>query len=196
MHSERLKAFTDGVLAVIITIMVLELKPPHGATPEALLELMPVFLSYVLSFIYVAIYWNNHHHFFTLAPKVNGTVLWCNLHLLFWISLIPFTTAWMGEHELQPWPTAVYGFVLLACAVAWALMQASIIRLQGPNSELREATGRDWKGKASPILYLIGIALAFVTPILADVIYAAVAGMWLIPDRRVQTVVQRKHQDD
>jgi len=185
MNSDRLKALTDGVIAVIITIMVLEMKPPEGATLSALLGLAPVFLSYVLSFLYVAIYWNNHHHFFALIPKVDGGIMWANLHLLFWLSLIPFATAWMGEHELRSWPTAIYGAVLLACAVAWYIMQSVIIRAQGPGSALARALGRDWKGTLSPLFYACGIGLAFVQPALAALVYALVALLWLVPDRRI-----------
>lgn len=193
MNSDRLKALTDGVVAVIITIMVLEMKPPESTTPAALLALAPVFLSYVLSFLYVAIYWNNHHHFYLLAPRVTGGILWANFNLLFWLSLIPFATAWMGEHELQPWPTAVYGFVLLACALAWFLMQTVIIRTQGADSPLRQALGPDWKGKLSPVLYLTGMGLAFVAPGLAALIYSGVSLLWLVPDRRVHRAVQAHH---
>ena len=196
MNSDRLKALTDGVVAVIITIMVLEMKPPESTSPEALLKVAPVFLSYILSFIYVGIYWNNHHHFFVLTPRINGGIMWANLHLLFWLSLTPFATAWMGEHELQPWPTAVYGLVLLACALAWYVMQTAIVRLQGPDSELRRAIGGDWKGKLSPVLYIAGIALSFVQPALAALIYAAVALLWLIPDRRVHRAVHERHAAD
>ena len=190
MTSERLVAFTDGVVAVIITIMVLEMKPPAGADPAALAALWPVFSAYALSFAYVAIYWNNHHHFFKLAPQVNGAVMWANLALLFCLSLVPFATAWMGAHPFSPWPTAVYGASLLASAIAFLIMQWAIIRLQGPASALKAAVGGDLKGKASPLLYLAGVALAFVSPPLADVLFAAVAVMWLIPDRRVAEVVR------
>lgn len=193
MDSDRLKAFTDGVLAVVITIMVLELRPPEGASPHDLLELGPVFLSYLLSFIYVAIYWNNHHHFFMLIPKVDGAILWSNLALLFCLSLIPFSTAWFGEHALEPWPTALYGAVLLACAVAWYVMQSVIIRAQGPDSKLRRAIGGDWKGKASPFFYLAGIGAAFFSPWVSTLIYAGVAAVWLIPDRRVHRFIQPEH---
>lgn len=189
MSSDRLKALTDGVVAVIITIMVLEMKPPAGNNPQALAAVLPVFLSYVLSFVYVAIYWNNHHHFFQLTPKVNGAILWANLNLLFWLSLIPFTTAWMGRRELRPWPTAIYGLTLLACAVAWHAMQSVIIRSQGSQSELRRAVGGDWKGKTSAAGYLAGVGMSFVQPVVAALIYAAVASLWLIPDRRVNRVV-------
>lgn len=190
MGSERLLALTDGVIAVIITIMVLEMKAPEGVHLAALAALWPVFLSYVLSFVYVAIYWNNHHHFYKLAPEVDGTILWANFNLLFWLSLVPFTTAWMGEHPFTPVPTALYGVSLLACALAWYGMQAAIMRSQGPESALRRAVGRDLKGKTSPLLYIAGIALAFVVPVLAYLIYAAVALMWLIPDRRVEQAVR------
>jgi uncharacterized membrane protein len=189
MTSERLKALTDGVVAIVITIMVLEMKPPAGSTPAALAGVLPVFLCYALSFVYIAIYWNNHHHFFLLAPKVDGAVLWANLHLLFWLSLIPFTTSWMGEHELRPWPTAVYGLSLLACATAWRVMQSAIIRSQGEQSDLRRAVGGDWKGNASMVGYVAGVSTAFVQPAAAALIYAAVASMWFIPDRRVHRVM-------
>lgn len=189
MNSDRLKAFTDGVVAVIITIMVLEMKPPEGATLEDLLKVAPVFVSYVLSFIYVAIYWNNHHHFFALTPQVNGAVMWANLHLLFWLSLVPFATAWAGEHPLQPWPSAAYGAILLACALAWYLMQIAIFRAQGPDSDLRRATGRDWKGKSSPVACAVAIGVSFIEPGIAALIYAAVAAVWLIPDLRVNRVI-------
>jgi len=196
MNSDRLKALTDGVIAVIITIMVLEMKPPEGATPEALLTLAPVLLSYVLSFIYVAIYWNNHHHFFALTPKVSAGIMWANFNLLFWLSLIPFATAWMGEHELQPWPTAAYGFVLLACAVAWYVMQSAIIRAQGADSPLHRAIGSDWKGKLSPLLYAGGMGLAFVSPAWAAATYAFVALLWLVPDSRVHHEASANHRAD
>jgi uncharacterized membrane protein len=187
--SERLLALTDGVVAVIITIMVLEMKAPHGTDLAALASLWPVFLSYVLSFVYVAIYWHNHHHFFKLAPKVDGPILWANSNLLFWLSLVPFTTAWMGEHEFVPVPTAVYGASLLACALAWYVMQLTIVRSQGTDSLIRRAIGKDRKGKLSPALYLLGIGLAFVAPVISDLIYAAVALWWLIQDRRVEAVL-------
>jgi uncharacterized membrane protein len=176
---------------VIITIMVLELKPPHGAEFGDLVRLWPTFLSFALSFVYVAIYWNNHHHFFKLVPRVNGAVMWANLNLLFWLSLIPFTTAWMDEHNLDPLPVAVYGASLLCCALSWYLMQGTIVRMQGPESSLRQALGRDLKGKLSPLLYLTSIALAFVTPFAAYAIYALMAAMWLIPDRRVEAALSR-----
>lgn len=189
MTRERLTAFTDGVLAVIITIMVLEMKPPHGADLAALCALWPVFLSYALSFVYVAIYWNNHHHFFQLVERVDGAILWANLHLLFWLSLIPFATAWMGENHNAPLPTALYGASLFMPAVAWSAMQAVIIRHQGAASPLRRAIGADLKGKASPFIYAAGVGLAFVNPLIADALYLAAALMWLVPDRRVEAAL-------
>lgn len=189
MTSERLRALTDGVIAVIITVMVLEMKPPHGAGWNDLREVGPVFLSYVLSFVYVAIYWNNHHHFFQLVPKVSGGVLWANLSLLFWLSLVPFTTAWAGEHPLTVAPTALYGASLLACASAWGMMQTVIIRSQGSASPLKRAIGSDWKSRLSPAIYLLGIALAFAAPLGAYACYLAVALLWLILDRRVEAAL-------
>ncbi|HBK08024.1 MAG TPA: hypothetical protein DDZ81_19575 [Acetobacteraceae bacterium] len=189
MGSERLIALTDGVVAVVITIMVLELKPPHGVNLASLAELWPTFLSFVLSFIYVAIYWNNHHHFFQLVPNVNGSVMWANLNLLFWLSLIPFTTAWMDEHNLSAVPVAVYGVSLLCCALSWYVMQTAIVRMQGANSALRRALGRDLKGKLSPLFYLLGIGLAFIDPLASYAVYAAMAVAWLIPDRRVEATL-------
>ena len=187
MNRDRLTAFTDGVLAVIITIMVLEMRPPHGSTLADLAALTPVFMSYVLSFIYIGLYWNNHHHFFQLVKAVNGTILWANLHLLFWLSIVPFTTAWVGENPFAAGPTAIYGVALLMAAIAWYLMQTVIIRQQGDTSPLRRALGRDLKGKLSPFIYLAGIGLAFVNTVAADLLYLGVALMWLIPDRRVET---------
>jgi uncharacterized membrane protein len=184
--SERLIALTDGVIAVIITIMVLELKPPHGADLASLRELGPTFLSFALSFVYVAIYWNNHHHFFRLVPHVGASIMWANLNLLFWLSLIPFATAWTDEHGGAPAPVAVYGAVLLACAVSWRIMQAAIVRAQGSGSPLSAAIRGDIKGGASIVIYTVAIGLAFVAPILAYACYAAAAAWWLIPDRRVE----------
>ncbi len=189
--SERLIALTDGVIAVIITIMVLELKPPHDADLASLRDLAPTFLSFVLSFVYVAIYWNNHHHFFRLVPHVTAAVMWANLNLLFWLSLIPFTTAWMDEHGSAPVPVAVYGAVLLLCALSWYVMQVAIVRAQGPGSPLRQAIGRDLKGKTTPLVYLLGMACAFVAPVLAYGCYAALALWWVLPDRRVETALSR-----
>jgi uncharacterized membrane protein len=188
MERDRLTAFTDGVLAVIITIMVLEMKPPHGAGLADLIALWPVFTSYVLSFIYIGIYWNNHHHFFQLVKTVDGAILWANLHLLFWLSMIPFATSWMGENHFAPAPTALYGVALMMPAVAWPMMQAAIIHRQGPDSPLRRALGRDIKGKISPFLYLAGAAAAFASTLAADLIYIAATLLWLVPDRRMEAV--------
>ncbi|HMV30783.1 MAG TPA: TMEM175 family protein [Gemmatimonadales bacterium] len=186
MSKERLLAFSDGVIAIIITIMVLELKPPHQPDLSALSPLLPVFLSYVLSFVYVAIYWNNHHHMLHVMPRVNGAILWANAHLLFWLSLFPFTTAWMGENHLAPAPTALYGAVLFMAAIAYYVLQRAILAECGPESVLARAIGRDLKGKLSPVLYLAAIALAFVNQWLATAIYTMVALMWLVPDRRIE----------
>jgi uncharacterized membrane protein len=186
MGATRLEAFSDGVLAIIITIMVLELKVPHEASWDALQSLAPVLLSYILSFVYVGIYWNNHHHLLHACKQVNGRILWANLHLLFWLSLLPFVTGWMGENHFAPLPSALYGVVLLAAALAYWLLQQSIVRAQGERSALRSALGRDWKGKISPLLYLAAIASTFFALWLAQVIYVAVALMWLVPDRRIE----------
>jgi uncharacterized membrane protein len=196
MKTERLSAFSDGVLAIIITIMVLELKAPHEATWHALLALWPVFLSYVLSFCYVAIYWNNHHHLLHALPRVTGGVLWANMHLLFWLSLIPFTTAWMGENHAAELPTALYGAVLLASAIAYFILQAKIVALNGPGSPLVRALGRDIKGKVSPVLYAAGIVLSFYAPLAANALYALVAVMWLVPDRRIEITMQHHRHHD
>ena len=192
MNSGRLEAFSDGVIAIIITIMVLELKVPHGATADALLPLIPAFLSYVLSFIYVGIYWNNHHHLLHTCERVNGAILWANLHLLFWLSLFPITTAWIGENHLAAQPSALYGAVLLMAAVAYWMLQAAIIGSQGPDSLLKKAVGSDWKGKLSPVLYLIGVAAACRSPRLAQGVYVLVALLWLVPDRRIERALLRQ----
>ena len=189
MERDRLTAFTDGVLAVIITIMVLEMKPPHGTGLADLAELAPVFLSYLLSFVYIGIYWSNHHHFFQLVQRVDGAILWANIHLLFWLSLVPFATAWMGENHFSAAPTALYGVSLLMPALAWYLMQMTIMERQGRDSALRVALGRDLKGKLSPLIYLVGIACAFVNPAISDALYLAVALAWLVPDRRVEAAL-------
>jgi len=189
MKKERLLAFSDGVIAIIITIMVLELKVPHGAEWAALTKLVPVFLSYVLSFIYIAIYWNNHHHLMHTVTRVNGLILWANTHLLFWISLIPFATGWMGENHFAPLPTAVYGAALLMPALAYYLLQMAIVRTQGTNSPLAKLLGNDIKGKISPVLYAAAIALAFVSPWISCGIYVLVALMWLIPDSRIEKAI-------
>ncbi len=192
MGKSRLEAFSDGVLAVIITIMVLEMKAPHGAQLAALAPVVPAFLSYVLSFLYIGIYWNNHHHMFQAARRVSGGVLWANLHLLFWLSLLPFATAWMGENHFASLPTAAYGVVLLMAALAYWLLQRCIIAIEGPQSLLGRAVGADWKGKASQVLYLLGIAASFVLPALAQALYVAVALMWLVPDRRIERLVDHE----
>ncbi len=189
MSKERLLAFTDGVIAIIITIMVLELKIPHAAGVAALEEVTPIFLSYVLSFLYVAIYWNNHHHFFHLVRHVDGGVLWANMHLLFRLSLIPFATGWMGENHFAVIPTAVYGVALLMPALAWFVMERTIIAREGGDSALAHALGRDVKGKISPVLYLAGVGSAFLDTRLADALYVLVALMWLVPDRRIERVI-------
>ncbi len=190
MKRDRVTAFTDGVFAVIITIMVIDLRPPHGASLADLMALWPVFLSYVLSYLYVGIYWNNHHHFFHLVDQVEGAVLWSNLNLLFWLSFVPFTTAWMSQNEFAPVPTALYGVSLLMPALAWYVMFRVIVRQQGEGSRLLRAIGRDLKAKISPLLYLTGIGLSFVDVRLADAIYVGVALMWLLPDRRVERAVR------
>ncbi len=189
MGKERLTAFSDGVLAIIITIMVLELRVPEGAGFAALRPEIPVLLSYALSFIYIAIYWNNHHHLFSVTEKINGTVMWANMHLLFWLSLTPFVTEWAGRHPFAPAPTAVYGGLLLMASLAYWLLQRAILKMQGANSLLGAALGRDLKGKLSPALYALAIALAFVSPLLSAMLYIAVALLWLIPDRRIENAV-------
>ena len=194
MEKTRLEAFSDGVIAIIITIMVLELKVPHATEFAELKPLLPVFLSYVLSFIYVGIYWNNHHHMFHSTRHVTGGILWANLYLLFWLSLFPFTTGWMGENHLAPTPTAVYGFVLLMAALAYFILQRTIIVQQGRDSLLAAAVGRDWKGKLSPVLYFLAIPLAFVSPWFSSGIYVFVALMWLVPDRRIERVLMQREK--
>jgi len=189
MGKNRMEAFSDGVIAIIITIMVLEMKVPHGDGIAALLPLVPVLLSYVLSFVYLGIYWNNHHHLLHASQTVTGSVLWANLHLLFWLSLVPFTTGWMGENHFATLPVAAYGFVLLMAAVAYWILQRRIIAAQGEHSIVQRAIGNDWKGKLSPLLYVTAIALAFVYPWAAVAIYALVALMWVVPDRRIERVL-------
>jgi uncharacterized membrane protein len=186
MGKGRLEAFSDGVMAIIITIMVLELKVPHGEALASLLPLAPVFLSYVLSFVYVGIYWSNHHHMLHASGKVTGAVLWANLHLLFWLSLFPFVTGWMGENHFAPVPAALYGVVLLMAAIAYWVLQQTIIATEGPTSLLGRAVGRDWKGKLSPVLYLTAIVATFWQAWIAQVIFASVALLWLVPDRRIE----------
>ncbi|MCJ0825269.1 TMEM175 family protein [Luteimonas sp. 50] len=191
MNKSRLEAFSDGVIAIIITIMVLELKVPHEATFAALAPLWPVLLSYVLSFVYVGIYWSNHHHMLAAARHVSGGALWANLHLLFWLSLFPFATAWMGENHFAAAPTAAYGVVLLMAAIAYWLLQQKLIALDGPDSTLRRAIGGDWKGKLSPLAYIAGIAASFWQPWIAEALYVAVALVWLVPDRRIEGTLHR-----
>ncbi len=186
MSTTRLEAFSDGVIAILITIMVLELHVPHGTDWNAVRSTVFTLLLYVLSFVYIGIYWTNHHHMFHATEHVNGAVLWANLHLLFWLSLVPFVTNWMGENHFTSLPTAIYGVVLLAAAIAYYILQTAIIRQEGPDSKLARAIGSDFKGKISPVLYLTGIGLAFVHPMLADAIYVLVAIMWLVPDRRIE----------
>ena len=185
-----MEAFSDGVFAIVITLLVLELKVPHGTSFEELRPVLPVLLSYVLSFIYVGIYWNNHHHMLHLVQTVTGPILWANLHLLFWLSLVPFVTAWMGENQLTTLPVALYGGVLLMAAVAYLILMTLIIRHEGRESAIAKAMGRDFKGKASPFLYATGIGLAFVQPLISVGLYVLVAAMWFIPDRRVERTLE------
>jgi uncharacterized membrane protein len=189
MGKGRLEAFSDGVVAIIITIMVLELRVPHEATFAALRPVLPVFLCYVLSFVYVGIYWSNHHHMLHVTRRVDGTILWANLHLLFWLSLIPFVTAWMGENHFESAPSALYGGVLLMSALAYSLLQREIVVREGRDSLLARAVRRDFKGKISPVLYAVAIPLAYVSPWISGGLYVAVALMWLVPDRRIERVV-------
>lgn len=191
MNKTRLEAFSDGVIAIIITIMVLELKVPHGAQLAELRPLLPVFLSYILSFIYVGIYWTNHHHMLHMVHRISGVILWGNLHLLFWLSLIPFVTGWLGENHFTPLPTALYGFVLLMCAIAYVILQRLIIGSQGERSPLKHAVGHDWKGKLSMVLYAASVPLAMVSPWISHTIYVLVAIMWLIPDTRIEKEFDR-----
>lgn len=194
MKKNRLEAFSDGVIAIIITIMVLELKVPHGEDVETLTPLIPIFLSYVLSFVYLGIYWNNHHHMLNAVQTVTGAILWANLHLLFWLSLIPFATGWMGENHFAPVPSALYGVVLLMAGVAYFILQQLIIKSQGPDSILKKAVRRDWKGKLSPVLYAAAIALAFRWEWISLGLYVLVALIWLIPDRRIEKVLRSAAQ--
>jgi TMEM175 potassium channel family protein len=195
MTKGRLEAFSDGVLAIIITIMVLELKAPHEATIEALRPLVPVFLSYVLSFVFLGIYWNNHHHLLQAARQVSGRILWANMHLLFWLSLIPFVTAWMGETGFAAWPVAAYGVVMLLAGVAYFILSRVLIAHHGEGSLLARAVGGDVKGKVSLLLYAVAIPLAFVDPRIACGLYVVIAVMWLVPDRRIETILtERAHE--
>ena len=195
MQKERLLAFSDGVIAIIITIMVLELKVPHEASFGALVKLAPVFLGYVLSFVYIAIYWVNHHHMLHTIERVTGGILWANMHLLFWLSLVPFTTGWMGENHFAPLPTALYGVSLLMPAIAYYILQTVIIRAEGPDCTLARAVGADWKGKLSPVAYVAAIPLAFVSPWLSCAIFLAIAILWLVPDRRIERIFAEGEKD-
>ncbi|MGH3744171.1 MAG: TMEM175 family protein [Mycobacteriales bacterium] len=186
MSTGRMEAFSDGVIAILITVMVLELPTPHGTTWSALHQALPVLLTYLMSFVYLGIYWNNHHHMLQATGRVTGLILWANLHLLFWLSLIPFTTSWLGENHFAATPAAGYGVVLLAAAAAYFGLQTVIVRDQGPGSAVADAVGGDWKGKASPVLYASGIGLSFVNRWLAVAVYVGVALVWLIPDRRLE----------
>ena len=191
MSTGRLEAFSDAVIAIVITILVLELEVPHEPDLAALGDVVPVFLTYVLSFVYLGIYWSNHHHMMVLTQRVNGRILWANLHLLFWLSLVPFTTAWMGETDFAESPTAVYGADPLLAAIAYFILQTAIIAEEGADSRLRTALGRDLKGKVSPLLYLAAIPLAFLSPWIALGLYVLVALMWLVPDRRIESALTR-----
>ena len=186
----RLEAFSDGMIAIIITVMVLELRAPQGTGPAALRPLVPVFFSYALSFIYLAIYWNNHHHLLHATHQINGRIMWMNMHLLFWLSLFPFVTAWVGQTKGAAWPTAFYGIVFFMAAIAYFLLQNSIVALEGKNSTLSAALGSDWKGKLSPVCYLLAIAFAFVSPWLSNAIYIFVALLWIVPDRRIENLAR------
>jgi len=194
MQKNRLEAFSDGVLAIIITIMVLDLRVPQGTDLTALKPVLPVFLSYVLSFVIIGIYWNNHHHLFHSTKQVSGSILWANMHLLFWLSILPFATAWMGENHLASMPTAIYGFVLLMASIAFYILQRAIISQQGHDSLLAEAIGSDWKGKLSLVLYIASIPLAFVSPWIANGLFILLASLWFIPDRRIERAIG-KHGD-
>lgn len=189
MGKSRFEAFSDGVIAILITIMVLEMKVPHGEDAEALRPVIPVFLSYVLSFVYLGIYWNNHHHMLHACRKVTGPMLWANLHLLFWLSLVPFVTGWMGENHFAAAPAALYGIVLLMAAIAYYILQQLIITSQGPGSLLKRAVGGDWKGKLSPVFYIIAIPMAFWSRWISLGLYVLVALVWLVPDRRIESVL-------
>lgn len=192
MNKNRLEAFSDGVLAIIITIMVLELKVPHGEDLAALRPLLPVFLSYVLSFIYVGIYWNNHHHLLQASRHVNGKVLWANLHLLFWLSLLPFVTGWMGENHFGSLPSAMYGGVLLMAAIAYWVLARSLMAAEGTESLLRKAVGKDYKGTVSVLMYAVAIPVAFVSPRISQLAFVVVALIWLVPDRRIERLMHRE----
>ncbi len=187
MTKTRVEAFSDGVVAILITIMVLELKVPHGADLESLRPLVPTFVTYVMSYIYLGIYWNNHHHLLHATGRITGAMLWPNLHLLFWLSLVPFATSWMGDNPFAPMPTAVYGVVLLMAAIAWTILRTIIIRHDGPHSKLKAAVGSDLKGTISGLLYIVAILIALVRPMVADAIYLGVSLLWIVPDRRIES---------
>ena len=193
MSKERLLAFSDGVIAILITIMVLELRVPHGSDWAALTPLVPVFLTYVLSFVYLGIYWNNHHHMFQITQRINGQILWANLHLLFWLSLVPFVTGWMGENHFAAVPTSAYGVVMVGSAIAYTILQTTILKEEGPNSRLAEAVKSDVKGKISIVLYVLAIPLAFINQFISDAIYVTVALIWLVPDPRIERRI--KHSE-
>jgi uncharacterized membrane protein len=190
VNRNRLEAFSDGVFAIIITIMVLEMKVPHGVDLDSLRPVLPIFMSYVLSFVYLGIYWNNHHHMLHTTHNVTGPMLWANLHLLFWLSLFPFATGWMGENHFALMPSALYGVILLMAAMAYWVLQIVIIRMQGPESLLKKAVGRDWKGKLSPVLYVLGIIATLWSPAVSQAIYVFVALLWLVPDKRIEKVLR------
>lgn len=192
MNKTRLEAFSDGVFAIIITIMVLEIKVPHGHNFEDLLALLPIFLSYVLSFIYLGIYWNNHHHMMHTVKHVSGSILWANMHLLFWLSLVPFATAWIGESGFEAAPMIVYGICLLLSAIAYFILQSQIIKQEGEHSILKKAIGNDLKGKVSPVIYLIAICLGWVNPFLSGALYVLVALIWLVPDKRIERTIKNE----
>ncbi len=196
MSSARLEAFSDGVLAIIITIMVLELKVPHKDDLYSLKPLLPVFLSYVISFIYIGIYWNNHHHMMAVVEHVNGKVLWANIHLLFWLSLVPFATGWMGENNFTLWPVALYGILLMMAAIAYYILAQALIKLHGKNSTLAKAIGRDQKGIISLVIYALGVALCFVNSRISLALYALVAVIWLIPDKRIEKKIMEKNNTE
>jgi len=196
MGKSRLEAFSDGVIAIIITIMVLELKVPHGESLASLKPLLPVFISYILSFIFVAIYWNNHHHLMHAAQRVNGRVLWANVHLLFWLSTVPFVTGWMGENHFATWPVALYGMVLLLSGVAYTILSFELSKLHGPNSTIARAIGRDKKGQLSILFYMAGIVLAFFNNWVGFSCYVIVAAMWFIPDKRIENVMVQERKSN
>lgn len=192
MNTNRLQAFSDGVIAIIITIMVLEMRVPHGGDIASLVPLIPVFISYVLSFIYIGIYWNNHHHLLHAAHKVNGAVLWANLHLLFWLSLTPFVTGWMGENDFAEWPVAIYGVVLFFASIAYYILVRTLVALHGKDSAIAAALGRDFKGRISTFIYALAIALSFVHSGISLGLYAFVAVMWLVPDTRIEKMIKEE----